>query len=198
MGNAGYSAISSDSRVRILHLLLERPERTVSELCEATGLHANTVREHLQRLMDGGYVVAATEHRTTRGRPRVLYTATGEDAASSPVAQRKAREAAVRGDLFRRLWPATSTLAEEAVHQLDALVDDLEGAGFTPVVDEQALTIDLSPCPQAAAGGRDVRCTVHLGLMDGVLTSACGPLRAQRIRPSERPADCVVQLAVLE
>ena len=82
MTRVTYSAISSFSRVRILFLLQERPERTVTELCEATGLHANTVREHLQRLVDGGYVVAETEHRTTRGRPRVLYSAETRPAQS--------------------------------------------------------------------------------------------------------------------
>ena len=53
-----------------MHLLQERPRRAISELVDATGLHANTVREHVQRLIDAGYVIAETEHRTTRGRPR--------------------------------------------------------------------------------------------------------------------------------
>ena len=64
----GYSAISSYSRVEILHLVQDQPRRTVTELVAATGLHPNTVREHLQRLIDDGYVVNETERRTTRGR----------------------------------------------------------------------------------------------------------------------------------
>jgi predicted ArsR family transcriptional regulator len=51
---AGSSAISSFSRVEILALVQSRPERTIAELTAATGLHANTVREHLQRLTEGG------------------------------------------------------------------------------------------------------------------------------------------------
>ena len=62
--------ISTFSRVQILHLVQSRPDRTVGEICDATALHPNTVREHLQRLIEGGYVIAATERRTTRGRPR--------------------------------------------------------------------------------------------------------------------------------
>ena len=73
--STGYSAISSYSRVEIMHLLQERPNRAITELVAATGLHANTVREHVQRLIDAGYVIAETERRTTRGRPRVLYSA---------------------------------------------------------------------------------------------------------------------------
>ncbi len=194
-----YSAISSYSRVRLLHLLQDRPQRTITELCDATGLHANTVREHLQRLIDGGYVVAATEHRTTRGRPRVLYSAAS--AGVSPVAVRKAREAAARGDLMRRIMPWTgaggAALPTEAVHQLDALADDLGDAGFDPVIDETTLTLDLSPCPHSSSetAARDLLCQVHLSLMDGVLAQAGGPLRVADIAPSCDPAQCVVHLA---
>lgn len=199
MSRASYSAISSYSRVRLLHLLQERSERTIAELCEATGLHANTVREHLQRLIDGGYVVAQTEHRTTRGRPRVLYSAAS--AGVSPIAVRKAREAAARGDLMRRIMPwtdaADAALPTEAVHQLDALADDLGDAGFDPVVDESALTLDLSPCPLADSdpAARELLCQVHLGLMDGVLAQAGGPLHVAGMAPACDAAQCVVRLA---
>jgi predicted ArsR family transcriptional regulator len=199
MARPAYSAISSYSRVQILHLLQERPSRTITELVDATGLHANTVREHLQRLIDGGYVVSEKEHRTTRGRPRVLYSAAiGEGAASSPVAARRAHDAAVRGDLMRRVLPMTATggLPAAEVHQLDALVDDLQDAGFDPLVDESALTVDLSPCPHAAAGMSDraTLCGVHLGLMDAVLAQAGGPLRVRCMAHAEGPAECVVLL----
>lgn len=197
-----YSAISSSSRVELLHVLQQRPERSIAELCAATGLHPNTVREHLQRLIDGGYVVTHTEHRTTRGRPRVLYSAaTGTDTASrSPIAGRKARDAARRGDLLRRIAPdtATSTLSPAATHQLDALIEDLSDAGFDPLVDEAALTVDLTPCPQVTdqAGARTVLCRVHLGLMQGVLAEAGGPLSIDGMRPACDPRTCVVQLTL--
>ncbi|HEY9309797.1 MAG TPA: ArsR family transcriptional regulator [Microbacterium sp.] len=196
---AGYSAISSYSRVEIMHLLQERPHRTVSELVTATGLHANTVREHVQRLIDAGYVIAETERRTTRGRPRVLYSAaTGDGEASSPVAIRRAEAAARRGDLLRRMYGSDTDaeLGADALHQLDALVEDLGDAGFDPLVDERALTVDLTPCPHApAAEHRGTLCHVHVGLMDGVLAQAGGPLRVKGIAPSCDPTQCVVQLA---
>jgi len=197
----GYSAISSYSRVEIMRLLQERPQRAIPELVEATGLHANTVREHVQRLIDAGYVIAETERRTTRGRPRVLYSAaTGDDDASSPVAIRRAEAAARRGDLLRRLYgsdaaPGADPMSTEALHQLDALVDDLGDAGFDPIVDERDLTVDLTPCPHAPSGThRGVLCGVHIGLMDAVLAQAGGPLRVEGIAPSCDPAQCVVQL----
>ncbi len=199
MNSLGYSAISSYSRVEILHLMQERPKRTIAELCEATGLHANTVREHLQRLIDGGYVVAEPEQRTTRGRPRVLYSAAGTQDASSPVAQRKVAEAARRGDVMRRVFGLEDeSLPADAVHQLDALVDDLSAGGYEPVVDERALTIDLTPCEhaEAQASHRDVLCAVHLVLMQGVLTEAGGPLRIEGVMPTCDPTQCVIRLAL--
>ncbi len=200
---AGYSAISSFSRVEILALVQSRPERTIAELTAATGLHANTVREHLQRLTEGGYVIRSTEHRTTRGRPRTQYSAaTGDHDASSPIARRKVRDAADRGDIMRRVMPWTGRSVESigrpATHQLDAIVEHLSDSGLDPIVDESDLTIDLSPCPHAAsqAEHRPTLCAVHLGLMQAVLTEAGGPLQAMCVRSSEQPTDCVVELSL--
>lgn len=195
------SAISSYSRVEIMRLIQQSPQRPIAELIDATGLHANTVREHLQRLIDAGYVVAETERRTTRGRPRVLYSAATGHETVSEVAVRKAQDAARRGDLIRRVYPAEAVAAGElpagAVHQLDALVDDLSDAGFDPVVDAASLTVDLTPCPHApAAEHRGTLCSVHVGLMHAVIAQAGGPLQVQGIAPSCDPAQCVVRLSV--
>ncbi|WP_243229625.1 metalloregulator ArsR/SmtB family transcription factor [Microbacterium sp. CIAB417] len=201
-GRPAYGPISSYSRVQILHLVQSRAERSIQELHEATGLHANTIREHLQRLIEGGYVIATTEHRTTRGRPRTLYSAaTGDPDASSPVAREKVSAAARRGDMLRRLLPtAASDLGQDATYQLDALVEHLEESGFEPVVDDAALTVDLTPCPHAAGRPehRPVLCAVHLGLMQGVLTEAGGPLAADCVLAAERPEACTVRLRLAE
>lgn len=195
---AGYSAISSYSRVELLHLIQGQQERTITDLVAATGLHANTVREHLQRLIDDGYVVAQSEHRTTRGRPRVLYSAADGAGASSAVQQRKVKAAAERGDLLRRVMPGQQSIELDtaALHQVDAVVEDLMDAGFDPLIDEEALTIDLTPCAhaEAQAAHREVLCSVHLSLMQSVLTEAGGPLSVDGMRSSCDPTECVVQL----
>ncbi|MGB4135343.1 MAG: helix-turn-helix domain-containing protein [Microbacterium sp.] len=197
-GRPVYGPISSYSRVQILHLVQSRAGRTIAELTEETGLHANTVREHLQRLVEGGYVIQATEHRTTRGRPRTLYSAaTGDPGASSPVAREKVSQAARRGDLLRSVLRAeASGLGPDATHQLDALVEHLEESGFEPVIDDERLTVELTPCPHAAAASthRPMLCQVHLGLMQGVLTEAGGPLVADCVRAAANPEECTVQL----
>ncbi|WP_458042425.1 MULTISPECIES: helix-turn-helix transcriptional regulator [Bacteria] len=200
--SGSYSAISNFSRVEILHLIQVAPRQTVAGLAAATKLHPNTVREHLERLLEAGHIVRETEHRTTRGRPRVLYSAaTGAAEASSPVARRKARAAAERGDIMRRVMPWTGAsvgdLGTESTHQLDAIVDHLSESGFDPLIDERELTIDLTPCPHATAQSahRDTLCSVHLGIMQGVLAEARGPLSVEGMRPSCDPTHCVVQLA---
>src|SRR4030095_12898126 len=43
------------------------------ELAERLGLHANTVRLHLDRLRDAGLIEAEVVHRGTVGRPQHLY-----------------------------------------------------------------------------------------------------------------------------
>lgn len=185
----GYSPISSESRVRILAMLIERPDRTVDDLTAGTGLHANTVREHLQRLIESGFVLPTTEHRTTRGRPRTLYRAAS--GPESPIIREKAVAAATRGDMMRRVMPDTdSTLESTEQHQLDAVIEHLEETGFDPVVDEDELTIDLSPCAHAVDGGR---CAVHMSLIQSVLTAAGGPLSVEAMRPTCDPNDCVIQ-----
>lgn len=197
---AGYSAISSESRVQILHMLQTRPHCSMDELVSETGLHPNTVREHLQRLTVEGYIVSTVEHRATRGRPRTLYSAAaGTPQSSSPIAARRVREAAERGDLMRRVMPDTNKddLDDAALHQLDALVENLLDSGFDPVVDATDLTIDLSPCAHLAtsASQPSMRCAVHVTLLQAVATQAGGPLSVEGLRTACNPQDCVIQLA---
>lgn len=119
--------------------------------------------------------------------------------ASSPIARARVRDAAERGDLMRRVLPGESgNLEADAQHQIDAIVDDLVDAGFEPLVDEDDLTIDLTPCPHASdpADQRATLCSVHLGIMQSVLfgTEANGPLRVEGTAPTCNPAQCVVTL----
>lgn len=81
---SAHRTLASESRVRILHAL-QQAERdlTVDELSRAVGLHVNTTREHLDRLIATGFVGRTSEVRTSRGRPRVLYRALRRAAAES-------------------------------------------------------------------------------------------------------------------
>jgi predicted ArsR family transcriptional regulator len=96
--------LASASRVELLDLLQTRGPATVGELSATTGLHENTTREHLQRLVDEGYAVRAPEHRTVRGRPRMIYRArTADDVRSDPVARRRLEDAIASAALTEAL-----------------------------------------------------------------------------------------------
>jgi predicted ArsR family transcriptional regulator len=122
---------------------------------------------------------------------------TGTAEASSPVARDKVAEAARRGDMMRRIMAEEdSALGREATNQLDALIEHLEESGFEPVVDEGELTVDLSPCPHVVSRPehRPMLCQVHLGLMQGILAQAGGPLATSCVQEAARPEECTVQL----
>ncbi len=87
-----YRALASASRVTLLDALQQRDGMTITELAEISGLHANTAREHLGRLIEAGFVTCEPEERHTRGRPRMLYRAVaGSDAVTSDVQEQRTK-----------------------------------------------------------------------------------------------------------
>lgn len=105
-----YRALASASRVTLLDALQQRDGMTITELAEISGLHANTAREHLGRLIDAGFVTCEPEERHTRGRPRMLYRAVaGSDAVTSDVQEQRTKDALARADLTRMLLAGFGT-----------------------------------------------------------------------------------------
>ena len=75
------------------------------------------------------------------------------------------------------------------------MVEHLEESGFDPVIDEDELTVDLTPCLHAVGEPiSGARCSVHLTMIQSVLTAAGGPLAVEGMRPVCDPNDCVIQL----
>ncbi|WP_166792566.1 helix-turn-helix transcriptional regulator [Cryobacterium algoricola] len=69
-----HRALSGVSRVAVLEVLrTHRMPLDIPALAAAVGLHPNTVRSHLDRLLEVGLVTEAVEARTRPGRPRLLY-----------------------------------------------------------------------------------------------------------------------------
>jgi DeoR family transcriptional regulator, suf operon transcriptional repressor len=60
------------TRERILQTLLNHPHSTISDLADAVGINAISVRHHLTSLQADG-LVAAEEERHGVGRPRLVY-----------------------------------------------------------------------------------------------------------------------------
>jgi iodotyrosine deiodinase len=71
---AVHRALGDESRARIFELLRKEGGRLdVREIATAVALHPNTVRQHLNVLVDAGLIRTCAEKRVRAGRPRVLY-----------------------------------------------------------------------------------------------------------------------------
>ena len=223
---SAFRALASGSRVEILHELqrVERP-LVVAEIAEAVGLHPNTTREHLDRLIAAGFVVSEPEVRRTRGRPRLRYRAVERAAAATldgRVREQLARllvtgygkALASPADSARaagRQWAVALTAAgtpqtglspqlspqEAADAQVVALMTHFDDLGFDPEADPDGTKVHLHRCPflDLARERTEVVCAVHLGLAQGVLAQVPGPVRATSLDPFVGPQHCVLHLA---
>lgn len=113
------SALGSSRRVELLDALQRHGACTVGELAAETGLHENTTREHLQRLIAEGYVRRERGTPAGRGRPRMQYRATRpSDVHQDPGALRRLEESIAQAALAQALLDgygrATSDVAGAA------------------------------------------------------------------------------------
>jgi predicted ArsR family transcriptional regulator len=202
------------SRLRILHALQQASaEQGVQELAEQVGLHVNTVRFHLDRLVAEGMVARHVEERSEPGRPRLTFSAVGRSgkrsyrllaeilvsfvAGTMPDAVKAATEAGRTWGhyLTERPPPYRRTDDEESFSELLRILGDI---GFVPelVQSGERREIWLRHCPfrEVAEAHLDVVCAVHLGLMQGALAEMRAPLTAERLEPFVEPSLCVARL----
>ncbi|HEX6921147.1 MAG TPA: helix-turn-helix domain-containing protein [Actinomycetes bacterium] len=211
-----HRVLAGVSRVAVLEALRSagRP-LSVQEVADEVGLHPNTVRAHLDLLVDHGHASRAAEQRTTPGRPRLVYAATGkpdEDegrnyrllaeiltrylAAASPSPAAAAVEA---GRAFGRGLAGDGTARDETA-AVDRLVELLDAVGFAPEPAPDGVSIRLHHCPfrELAEERQDLVCSVHLGLMQGALAELDAPVSATRLLPFVEPELCVATLGTTE
>ena len=207
-----------ESRSRVLGVLQDSgTQLNVSDVAARLGLHTNTVRLHLEALVAAGLADSQAEKRDLRGRPRTLYTANPNSAnagrrsyrllaeilASSMAAQTsKPREAAVKaGHEWGRYLgegppPFKRVDADEATGRLVGALDTL---GFSPeaVTRGRQRRVLLHRCPfrEVAKDYPEVACSIHLGLMNGLLAELDAPLEVDRLDTFVEPALCVASLS---
>lgn len=210
-----YKTLASLSRINLLHQLQQRGTMSVGDLAEAAGLHHNTAREHLDRLISEGFVTCEPEPRQTKGRPRMLYSAArGVDSDASSVRVKKVEAALIRAQQLRRMLPVTpadqltaggapvgAAGAEAEVpaaavqRQFDALDDHLDQSGFDAHVTDDQQHVTLHDCPYSEmVKDHPEVCGVHFRLIQGVLEQAEGPLRAHQLHLIEAPRLCTIDL----
>lgn len=168
------------TRSAVLHALRETSDAvTVADLAEALTLPPTTVRFHLHSLTDDGLADSRTDTADGPGRPRIRYRARP---AMDPTGSREygilsqALIAALTSspDGTQRADDAGRALgADRADPSTDAgadLLHVLDGLGFDPVADTPSQT-RLRRCPflESARASPQITCSVHRGLMQGVL-----------------------------
>jgi len=200
----------------VLDLLDGQPEPlTVGALVAATGLHENTVREHLEALVDVGLVERSRAAAQGRGRPAWLYRSRGgpetseyAGLASALAGQLQRRGADPAGEALEagQQWgrqlarrdtaegmPQEARSNTGARRRVVALLDDL---GFEPRTDDRATRVELTRCPLLEAAHRypGVVCGVHLGIVRGALEEYGGQPDRTDLVPFAAPGSCRLDL----
>lgn len=206
-----------ESRTRVLEVLQGAGTPLgVTEIADRVGLHANTTRFHLDALVEAGMAERSTEDRDHPGRPRTLYTAApGSDRVGrrsyrllaqilasyvASAAKHPGEAALAAGEEWGRVLADRPAPFERVDTQasIDQLVDALEEIGFAPeaVTRGRKRQVLLHQCPfrEAAEQNREVVCSVHLGLMRGLLGELRAPVQAERLDPFVESSLCVTHL----
>jgi predicted ArsR family transcriptional regulator len=173
-----------------------------NQLAECLGLHQNTIRWHLGVLTDAGLVQAAPERRHGRGRPSIVHRLTGEGiargrdeyrllatmltdvVAADGNGEARAYEAGLRwGRHLQRAEPDASI-----VHVLDR-------EGFA--AEQRGDQVEMRRCPfyALAEGSPQVICTLHHGIIEGVLAEAGSEQTVERLDPFVEPGLCIARLS---
>jgi predicted ArsR family transcriptional regulator len=208
-----HQALASRSRAALLDVLrADGGALGVEDLADAVGLHVNTTREHLDRLVGAGLVSRSPEHRTTRGRPRILYRrrepvgsqmravidevllAGYGQAMASPSSEALAAGRRAVETLTAEHPVEQAATPEEAVRTLLAELDRL---GFDPKL-EDGETLRLCTCPveNLARARADVVCAAHLG-MTSAIVERVGHLEIAGSEPLADGETCVLRLRTL-
>jgi predicted ArsR family transcriptional regulator len=199
------------TRARLEAALRAAPEGLdAEELAERLGVHANTVRWHLGALARADAVSSTPRPHVGRGRPRIVYQATGDPEGtrdeyrllaavlSATLAAQTdgaaACEAAGR-EWGRYLVPRRLPLARPSDAEACATVTELLAEqGFRPVVADGAVRMRRCPFHELAESRPQVVCAVHRGLIDGALDEIGSGLRVSKLDVFVDPALCIARL----
>ena len=145
---------------------------TVQDVAASSGQHVNTVREHLEALVEAGLVTRESKPPSGRGRPAIAYAA---DAESSPLRGNKEYVALVDALVAHLKDTSADVLADaDAVGrrwakdspQGESIEELMTRMGFDPVRESEKSLL-LRTCPVLAAARRnpELVCAMHLGML---------------------------------
>lgn len=200
-------------RAEVLTTLRAAPDgASIRDLAELTGLHENTVRFHLTKLVQDGLVERRPRPGGGPGRPPMVYVPRAEHAPPSVenyelVARVLARGLSAGTDDVEEVarqygveWARSGRAAPltfaESLRELDRF---LHLAGFAPevVVGDEEAEVRIHNCPFRAMAEEDraVPCTVHLGIMQGVLDGSRSGGQVEQLDAFVTPQLCVARIS---
>ncbi len=198
----------SQARAAVLEQLAEQPgPASLAALTDATGLHANTLRGHLEALVHAGLVRRTRAEPSGRGRPAWLYEVRADAgygeyaglaaALAASIARTSpdpAAEATRAGEEWgRRLAHDRDTSAASPAAARERVVGLLDDLGFGPVPDPVGPElVRLTRCPLLAAAQShpEVVCRVHLGIVRGALETYDADPTGTTLVPFAEPGAC--------
>lgn len=195
----------SSARAAVLRALRELGgARTVKELAQELGQHPNTVREHLDALVETDFVLATSAKPQGRGRPAITYRANpsrgARERAYIDLANELARMIDVMSDTPQqtavqagRSWGARLIQADpEAVSQ--GLRTFMNQHGCVAVGgDDREVVIGRCPIVESARQYPEIVCSLHLGVFMEYV-SHTGIARDVTLTPDFEGRHCVLQL----
>ena len=203
----------ASSRRQLLDILRGRDEPfDIAALVARTGLHANTLRGHLQLLVDLGQVDRTVAPNAGPGRPRVLYSARPTEGTDDPyrqlagelaagIAHQSGDEGAAHaaGRHWGRRVRARARLAADSVLDGRAAValaaDGLTQLGFATATEPLGDRLYLTVCPfEALARENRSVCQVHHDLLNGLFAELGGVVTCTELDTFVRPDLCVAHL----
>lgn len=210
----------SQARARLLEHVQGQREVSVEGVASVFGQHPNTVREHLDALVEGRFLLRDRSPGPGRGRPAWRYRPNPDQpepdprvreygalagslaahiAAHSPDPHAEARQAGARwgSALVRtgRDGPAQPSIAADPRAAHDRVVRLLADLDFSPRVDRPGRIV-LTTCPllDVARTHPDVVCAVHEGMVAGALDALGSPSSRVTLRPFAAQDGCLLRL----
>lgn len=211
-GASGPPALTAQRAAVLEAVQHARGPVTTSALAAATGLHENTIREHLDALVARGFVRREPGKAAGRGRPAMGYVAAERSEPDPRVQEYVGLTTALAGHISRtsddpvqearaagRAWSQELGDLEPQPTSRDArqrIVDLFDELGFAPETDGEIACVALRRCPLLDAAERypEVICAAHRGLAEGTLERLGGDPAGVRLEPFAAPGACYLWL----
>jgi predicted ArsR family transcriptional regulator len=214
-----HKALADDTRYRLYrYLVLAARPVSVREMSRRLSLHPNTLRPHLRRLEEAELVSREVRKAPTAGRPQTLYSvqeAPGGEAdyrllaemlaglvrGKRALAQAHALAAQWGGYVLAQGGPGPKPGAEApARRNLAMLQEALARAGFVPRfrrLQGPAIEVTLRDCPfrDLTEDYRELVCTLHRGLLEGMLSALTPPMALKEFQPFAERTICRARIA---